>query len=217
MATAGFGMPSPHLRSVGWRWSNGPACPRSPRWTPMGLRVEPGRGGWGLLPQPGSPLESDPGAGPRVCGRTPGNRKDRLKGEGIGPVTAWPQAGHCPGQQLPPTPAAPAPLPGPPGTRNQNLLVQSATWHQTIPGLLATRWQLSPLTCEMGQMQGLHQGSRRSNQVGTELHPEGARLGGSLCQSPPQTVSAGGTAVSWCQGKPRGVVFWVKLATCCKN
>lgn len=83
MATAGFGMPSPNLRSVGWRWSNGPACPRSPRWTPMGLGVEPGRGGWGLLPQPGSPLESDPGAGPRVCGRTPGNRKDRLRGEGL--------------------------------------------------------------------------------------------------------------------------------------
>lgn len=63
-------------------------------------------------------------------------------------VTAWPNASRpCAHPQAPrglgtaqdsSCPPKSSPCPGPAGTRSQNS-VQSNAWHQTTPGLLATR------------------------------------------------------------------------------
>lgn len=84
-----------------------------------------------------------------------------------------------------------SPCPGPAGTRNQNS-VQSNSWHQTTPGLLATRWWLGALPCEVGTSLG----ALRHHQAGTEPGPRGSPAQGPSMSVPPQTVSTGGRAVS---------------------
>lgn len=120
----------------------------------MGLGVEQGRSGWGILSQPGGPLESDLRAEPRVCEELRETQKTGQKGRGW----AWAQPGHwlrVPGltlvvQTLPSLPSLPQ--------ASWGLIVPSAHLHQMTLGFLATRQELMLLTCEVGQTQDLARG-----------------------------------------------------------
>ena len=114
----------------------------------------------------------------------------------MGLGTAWPLAASSqPDACGPNTPQSPLSAPG----------LVGAYCAECPPGFLATRQELRPLTCEMGQTQGLPQGSRGTERVGTE--PPRGTPAGRLCVRLSQTASTGVGLYPGIREAPRGDVL----------
>lgn len=195
MAPAGFSACLPLISEVLGR-SGLMAQPVLAVRMPLGLGVEQGRSGWGVLPQPGSLLESDLRAEPRMCEELRETQKTGRRGRGW----AWAQPGHW--LRVPSLTLVVRTLPSLPS-------LPRASWGLIVLSAHLASWQPGRSSGPSPVRWGRHRASLRG--LGglsgwARSHPEGPQLGGSVCVS--HRLQAQELGCILASGKPQGVMFW---------